>query len=339
MARRRRDQPGVPLHLAGRRARLRWIAGAYVIATDRFISTGNVFDIGDGRGPGGQGTLRCRSSTRSSRSLPTRRTTSRGRCSARLDFDLTDQLEARVALRYDRDERENTTETPQAFIPAARCDRSQSQLRVPGPGARGDLGRLAAQVHAALQAERRRHDLRRLQPRLPQRRLQPDRRRRCRHRGHQRPVRPGDRGHLRGRASRRDCCDRAAQHEPDRVSHRRRRARTSSCSTRTPARRTSATSTKSSTRASSSSCRRRSPTVSTLYARAGYTDSEIKESHRVADDVGNQAPLVSEYTVNLGAQYPAVAVRHRPDASSSAPTSRSSATPTGIRTTSRSATR
>ena len=39
-----------------------------------------------------------------------------------------------------------------------------------------------------------------------------------------------------------------------------------------------------------------------LYARAGYTDSEIKESSRDPNDVGNQAPLVSEYTVNLGAQ-------------------------------------
>jgi iron complex outermembrane receptor protein len=40
-----------------------------------------------------------------------------------------------------------------------------------------------------------------------------------------------------------------------------------------------------------------------LYARFGYTDSEIKESQRSPDDVGNEAPLVSEYTVNLGAQF------------------------------------
>ena len=32
-------------------------------------------------------------------------------------------------------------------------------------------------------------------------------------------------------------------------------------------------------------------------------DSEIRESSRSAADVGNQAPLVSEYTLNLGAQY------------------------------------
>jgi iron complex outermembrane receptor protein len=40
-----------------------------------------------------------------------------------------------------------------------------------------------------------------------------------------------------------------------------------------------------------------------LYARGGWTDSEIKKSARSPTDVGNQAPLVSEYTVNLGANF------------------------------------
>jgi iron complex outermembrane recepter protein len=39
------------------------------------------------------------------------------------------------------------------------------------------------------------------------------------------------------------------------------------------------------------------------YLGVGYTDSEIKESDRAASDVGNQAPLVSEYSVNLGLAY------------------------------------
>ena len=39
------------------------------------------------------------------------------------------------------------------------------------------------------------------------------------------------------------------------------------------------------------------------YLGLGYTDSEIKESDRAASDVGNQAPLVSEYSVNLGLAY------------------------------------
>jgi iron complex outermembrane receptor protein len=35
-----------------------------------------------------------------------------------VDFDLTDTLELSTSLRYDRDHRKNTTETPAAFIPA-----------------------------------------------------------------------------------------------------------------------------------------------------------------------------------------------------------------------------
>lgn len=39
------------------------------------------------------------------------------------------------------------------------------------------------------------------------------------------------------------------------------------------------------------------------YLGIGYTDSEIKKSDRAPGDVGNQAPLVSEYGVNRGLQY------------------------------------
>ena len=39
------------------------------------------------------------------------------------------------------------------------------------------------------------------------------------------------------------------------------------------------------------------------YVRFGYTESEIKESDRAPTDVGNEAPLVSQYTVNLGVNY------------------------------------
>ncbi len=35
----------------------------------------------------------------------------------------------------------------------------------------------------------------------------------------------------------------------------------------------------------------------------GITDSEIKASARAASDIGNEAPLVSEYTLNVGARY------------------------------------
>jgi iron complex outermembrane receptor protein len=40
-----------------------------------------------------------------------------------------------------------------------------------------------------------------------------------------------------------------------------------------------------------------------VYFRLGTTHSKIKESTRAATDVGNQAPLVSKYTGNIGVQY------------------------------------
>jgi hypothetical protein len=39
------------------------------------------------------------------------------------------------------------------------------------------------------------------------------------------------------------------------------------------------------------------------YVGLGFTDSDIKESRRAASDVGNEAPLVSRYTTNVGLQY------------------------------------
>ena len=39
------------------------------------------------------------------------------------------------------------------------------------------------------------------------------------------------------------------------------------------------------------------------YLGVGFTDSDIKESRRDASDVGNEAPLVSRYTTNVGLQY------------------------------------
>ncbi len=97
--------------------RLRWIAGAYFIATDRFISTGNVFDLGTGEVPevkrdplplfNPQFTY-----------LADEQDNFAWAVFGQLDFDITDKLEGAVALRYDEDERENTTKTPQEFIPA-----------------------------------------------------------------------------------------------------------------------------------------------------------------------------------------------------------------------------
>lgn len=98
--------------------RVRWIAGVYGITTDRFISTGNVFDLGTGVVPqvrrqplpifNPQFTYLADSQDNFAWAV-----------FGNVDFDLTSRMEMSLALRYDRDERENTTKTPAEFIPAA----------------------------------------------------------------------------------------------------------------------------------------------------------------------------------------------------------------------------
>jgi iron complex outermembrane receptor protein len=97
--------------------RVRWIAGTYLISTDRFISTGNVFDLGTGEVPevkrhplplfNPQFTYLADSQDNFAWAV-----------FGNIDVNLTDKLELSTSLRYDRDDRENTTETPAEFIPA-----------------------------------------------------------------------------------------------------------------------------------------------------------------------------------------------------------------------------
>jgi iron complex outermembrane receptor protein len=97
--------------------RVRWIVGGYLIATDRFISTGNVFDQGTGEVPEVR-----------KEPLPlynpqfTYLADSQDNFAwagfGNIDVNLTDKLELSTSLRYDRDHRQNTTETPAEFIPA-----------------------------------------------------------------------------------------------------------------------------------------------------------------------------------------------------------------------------
>jgi iron complex outermembrane receptor protein len=97
--------------------RLTWIAGAYAIATDRYISTGNMVDTGNGV-------------------FPVYRTPSTNPLNPQATFladsqdnfawavfgdaniDLTDTLQLELALRYDEDHREQTTLTPTAYLAA-----------------------------------------------------------------------------------------------------------------------------------------------------------------------------------------------------------------------------
>ena len=97
--------------------RVRWIVGAYLISTDRFISTGNVFDLGTGEVPevrreplplfNPQFTYLADSQDNFAWAV-----------FGNIDVNLTDKLELSTSLRYDRDHRKNTTETPAEFIPA-----------------------------------------------------------------------------------------------------------------------------------------------------------------------------------------------------------------------------
>jgi iron complex outermembrane recepter protein len=104
-----------------------WIAGAYYVKTDRFISTGNNVDTGAGvlpiyraprlGGPNPSATFLADSQNNNAWAL-----------FGDVIFDVTSQLQIDAALRYDSDKRENTTETPTAFLPdpAARSGEVRS---------------------------------------------------------------------------------------------------------------------------------------------------------------------------------------------------------------------
>lgn len=94
---------------------VRWIIGAYAISTDRFISTGNVFDLGTGvpqvrRTPLPQFNPQVTYLADSQDNFA-------WAAFGELSADVTDKIEASFALRYDEDERKNTTETPTIFLP------------------------------------------------------------------------------------------------------------------------------------------------------------------------------------------------------------------------------
>jgi iron complex outermembrane recepter protein len=95
--------------------RLRWIAGAYYVHTKRFISTGNMVDTGAGVFPVYR-EPRLTGNNPNATFLADSQDNDAWAVFADVVFQISDQLELDAAVRYDEDKRENTTETPQAFL-------------------------------------------------------------------------------------------------------------------------------------------------------------------------------------------------------------------------------
>ena len=96
--------------------RVRWIAGAYYVHTDRFISTGNMVDTGNGVFPVYE-EPRFGGDNPSATFLADSQDNDAWAVFADVTFELSDKFELDAAVRYDEDKRENTTETPTAFLP------------------------------------------------------------------------------------------------------------------------------------------------------------------------------------------------------------------------------
>ena len=105
-------------------SRARWILGAFAIATDRFISTGAMADTGQGVFPvfyEPRGNFPFDFATDPVNPQVSYLADSQDNFAwavfGEVAYDISDALELAFSLRYDEDERENTTETPAAFLP------------------------------------------------------------------------------------------------------------------------------------------------------------------------------------------------------------------------------
>lgn len=96
--------------------RVRWIAGAYFVHTDRFISTGNMEDDGTGVFPVYR-QPRLTGNNPSVTFLADSQDNDAWAVFADVTVEMTEKLELDVAVRYDEDKRENTTDTPNNFLP------------------------------------------------------------------------------------------------------------------------------------------------------------------------------------------------------------------------------
>lgn len=96
--------------------KLFWMFGGYFIDTNRFISTGNMIDTGNGAFP----VFRSPSTNPLNPQfsfLSDKQTNFAWAAFANLGYEFSDQFRVDASLRYDRDRRVNTTLTPTAFLP------------------------------------------------------------------------------------------------------------------------------------------------------------------------------------------------------------------------------
>jgi iron complex outermembrane receptor protein len=100
-----------------------WIAGAYFIHTQRFISTGNLYDRGQGVPAVYETPLVDPANPYATNTNATFLADSQNNNAwavfADATYEFNKQWELDAAIRYDEDRRENTTDTPQQFLPAA----------------------------------------------------------------------------------------------------------------------------------------------------------------------------------------------------------------------------
>jgi iron complex outermembrane receptor protein len=96
-------------------AGLSWIAGAYFVHTERFISTGNMIDNGLGVFPVYK-EPRLGGPNPSFSFLADGQNNNAWAVFGDATYELTQQWELDAALRYDEDSRHNTTDTPPAFL-------------------------------------------------------------------------------------------------------------------------------------------------------------------------------------------------------------------------------
>ena len=92
-----------------------WIAGAYFVHTERFISTGNMVDEGLGVFPVYQ-QPRLTGTNPSATFLADSQNNNAWALFANATYEFNKQWELDAALRYDEDSRRNTTDTPAAFL-------------------------------------------------------------------------------------------------------------------------------------------------------------------------------------------------------------------------------